>query len=447
MSVVRPRCGGMALVLAALAMAAMPAVRATPVRAAAQADSLVLYEPPDVRVWRVYKPVDRSFIVYISWRNIPDSLASYVHPPDTTGWAAGTTPSELSVPQTRGPYTGDIDRTIAFRVTNTGATAHGVVGQGTVVVDYFIRREENITGSIDVGAAYTPGSWALLTFRNQDTGARLDYGVQVRFPAGKIDQNGVFAVGAETFEGFHIWRGIKKDGSDLEVIGEISREEAFIGSATGGSYADSLYFNSIIPTLRDSLTWFSPIGSIDCLGSRINIPLEDDQFLWYDCNAFNGYTYYYAVTTFDRGYSEKSGRQGLEKVDSCQPFRGQPFTCGTLVPLKVEVDPQNNVKEIYAVPNPYRSGGSQLTHADYRNFPDNKVRFVNVPAQAQLKIYTLAGDLVWETTNDGGGGTVGGNIEWDVKNESGNDVASGVYIFKVEATNGDVVYGRLVVIR
>jgi hypothetical protein len=150
------------------------------------------------------------------------------------------------------------------------------------------------------------------------------------------------------------------------------------------------------------------------------------------------------VTTFDRDYAVRSGRQGLNKFDSCQPQVGMPIPCeDVLVGLTVEVDAQNDVKRVYAVPNPYRSGGSRLTRQNYHNFPDNMVRFVNVPPLATIRIFTVAGDLVWEGKHDG----FDGNIEWDVRNGSGEIVASGVYIYKIEAADGDTVFGRLVVIR
>ncbi len=272
----------------------------------------------------------------------------------------------------------------------------------------------------------------------------IDFGFSVAMTSGIVDQQGGFNIALEDFEGYHIWRGLSPDGSDFEVIGEISKEEAFFGSSTGGSLIDSVYLNDVIPTLRDSTTWFSTQGAIDCLGSRIDLPLADNQLFWFDCNAFNGFTYFYAVTTFDRGYEPSSGRQGLQKVDNCFAALGVPFECpGEMRSVKLEVDAQNILRRVYAVPNPYRTGGSRLTTDNYHNFPDNKVRFVNVPQNATLKIFTVAGDLVYETVHNGSKG----NVEWDGRNRGNEPVASGVYIFRVVEPGGNGVYGRLVVIR
>ena len=60
-----------------------------------------------------------------------------------------------------------------------------------------------------------------------------------------------------------------------------------------------------------------------------------------------------------------------------------------------------------------------------------------------VKVYTVAGDLVWEYHHTG----ALGNVEWDTANRSGELIASGVYIYRVESAAGDSMYGRFVVIR
>ena len=405
------------------------------------ADSLMLQAPEEFRVWRNYNPITRSFVVFMTWEDVPDDMGTYIHPPDTTGWVVEHLVTEMTVPTSSGMYTGDIDRTVAFRALDTGQV--GIDSQ--VRISFAINREEYLNGVIDVGSPYVPGTPVPIIFRdNRSPGVTVDFGLRVAFSDGWVDRQGGFLLGAEDFEGYHIWRGIQADGSDLTVIGELSKEEAFKGSFTGGSFADSIYYYSVIPALRTAGTWFSPFGGVDCLGTRINLELTDNQLMWFDCNAFNGFTYYYAVTTFDRDYAVQSGRQGLVKFDNCQPFPRMPYECeDELFELTIEVDSQDDVNRVYAIPNPFRSGGSRLTQQNYHNFPDNMVRFVNVPDFATIRIYTVAGDLVWESEHTDGSG----NIEWNVENGNSEPVASGVYIYKIEAGSGDTVYGRLVVIR
>ncbi len=403
-------------------------------------DSLVLHAPQDFKVRSVYKPGTKRFVVWLTWQDVPDSIAAFIHQPDTTGYRVTSPTGTMSVPRTRGAYKGDIDRTVVF-----GVDKGGMVGVDTVAISYSVRREESVSGAFMLLPTYT-GGWFDVGFRDVDLNKSIDFGLQMRFPTGKnVDKLGSFSVGLVDFEGYHIWRGIQPDGSDLTVIGELSKEEAFKGNATGGSFADSVYFYDVVPTLRIPMPWFSPYGAIDCLGTRIDFTLGSDQLFWYDCNATNGFKYYYAVTTFDRGYTASSSTEGLVKFDDCPVTEGTPLPCANrLVSIDMEVDPQNDLYNVYAVPNPYRSGSSRLTAENYHNFPDNYVRFVNVPSTCTLRIYTVAGDLVWEKSVQN---ATGGNIEWDVTNRDSQPVTSGVYIFRVVTPDGGSVYGRLAVIR
>ena len=438
MMIRHPWVRGFVYALAPLMMLCV--VVTTPTASIAQTppDTLALQKVENVTIWREYDASRNQFLVWVKWDDIPDSLGAIVHPPDTVGWSLVTDPDDVSQPSSRGWYSGDIDRTLSFR-----SPQGGVVGQDTLEIRYEIRREEHWSGIMNVGNGYTPGSWIDVVFRNpqRDT---LDLGIQVSFSPGIIDAQGQFVVGVEDFEGFHLWRGIDPNGSDLEVIGELSKEEAFKGEAPGGSIVDSVYWHIVIPALRSTGVYRSA-ATIDCIGFTINVDLENKELIWFDCNAFNGFTYQYMVSTFDRGYSVRSGRQGLNKFDRCQPMLGIPLadSCLTdLVPMQIQVDSQNNLNAVYAVPNPYRTGGSRLTTENYHNFPDEKIRFVNVPTDCTIRVFTISGDLVWDYTHNGGG-----NIEWDATNRGGESVASGVYIFRVEDQGGGHMYGRLIIIR
>jgi hypothetical protein len=405
---------------------------------------LVLYSPGNIKVYPTTVGSGPAFINYIVWEEPDDSLATIFHAPDTTGWNVPLTPLpqvSLSIPSVSGVYSGDIDRTISFFAADSGRV--GITPD--IRIRYVLVTEEEWQNVINVGAnEYSPGETKSAKFINAITSDTLDIGLKIQFSAGRIDSNGIFKVGVEDYEGFHIWRGVNVDGSDLVAIGELSKQEAFLGSPI-----DSFYYNIIIPTLRDTSVYVFPFPTQ--FGTRIDIEnvvpggkLGPKQHLWLDMNAFNGFTYYYTVTTFDRDFLIPSVTQGIEKFDNCQPTVGSAYPCvDELASAKTELAPQDDLRKIYVVPNPYRDGGSQFTTPNYHNFPDNKMRFYNVPADCILKIYTPAGDLVWETIQRSGTG----NIEWDARNLSGNDVSSGIYIFRLETMSGDSVYGRIVVIR
>lgn len=399
-------------------------------------DSLLLQAPSDVVVSSVYLSSGRHFVNYITWDDIPDNIGTLVEAPSLQGWGTVTPPAQLSEPSARGPYNGDIDRTVLFT-----AQKGGVIGADSVVVSYEIRLEEELNGRVVLLPSYVPGTWIPIRF---GTGGSVDFGLQINFSDGTVDRFGTFGVGLQDFEGFHIWRGIEADGSDLTVVGELSKQEAYLGDSPGGNFPDSVYFYDVVPTLRQGRPWISPFGSIDCIGTRFDLPLESNEYFWYDCDVVNGFTYYYAVTTFDRGYTSSSSQEGLAKVDNCFVSEGVPFGCpAELHKVEMEVDPQSDLYNVYVVPNPYRSGGSRLTAENYHNFPDGLIRFVNVPHDCTIKVFTVAGDLVWETEQNNDGG----NVTWDLTNRGSDSVASGVYIYRVVKPDGDAVFGRIVVIR
>ncbi len=406
-------------------------------------DSLTLSQPQNLAIRSEMDRISNTFRVYLTFDGIPntDSTGTFIHQPDLSIWALQTPPNLISIPASGGVYTGTIDRTIVCQALESGEV--GITD--TLKVRFDIQRETHYSKVYDVGNGYVPGTPLVLFFvNNNDVTDTLNIGLRISFSAGMIDENGIFRFGCEDFEGFHVWRGIEPDGSDLVSISELSKEEAARGSNPGGSVVDSVYFREVIPALRESGVFFFPF-TVDCLGNRIAMDLEDNQFFWYDCNAFNGFTYYYLVTTFDRGYNILSSTQGLRKVENCLPVLGEPYACReNLVPIKINVENQNDLARIFAVPNPYRTGGSVFTTQNYHNFPDRKIRFVNVPAECTLRIYTVSGDLIWEEDYIN---QTAGNIEWEVKNQSGEEVASGIYVYKIEDSNGDHVYGRLIVIR
>lgn len=344
------------------------------------------------------------------------------------------------MPMTTGVYTGSIDRTIGFRALRNGRVGVGGTDTtGVVTIRYEIITQEFYNKTLDVGASYQPDDPIPLIFVSEIDGGTLDLGINVHFGPGLIDSNGVVNVGAEDFEGFHMWGGVNPDGSNLTVLGELSKQEAFQGSPL-----DQLYFGEIIESLRTSGRYDRYGIEIDINGIHPNNVLGPNEFVWIDDNAFNGFIYQYLVTTFDRDYNVRSYTQGLFKFDNCPVTEGVPVPCpDELVSVSTVVTPQSDMMQVYAVPNPYRSGSSQYTTPNYHNFPDNKVRFVNVPAECSLRIYTIAGDFVFEIQNTHGVG----NLEWDTKNNAGQFVSSGAYIFRCENKNGEGVYGRLIVIR
>jgi len=106
-----------------------------------------------------------------------------------------------------------------------------------------------------------------------------------------------------------------------------------------------------------------------------------------------------------------------------------------IIPLNVKV-----------VPNPY------IVHHEWQySFEYRRVKFINLPAECTLRIFTLAGELIrvikhHHTTGSGVVNDAGGDEWWDMLSDTRNRVVSGVYIFHVQSDVGEQT-GKFVIIR
>lgn len=99
-----------------------------------------------------------------------------------------------------------------------------------------------------------------------------------------------------------------------------------------------------------------------------------------------------------------------------------------------------SLDQVHTVPDPYYvTNALEIT-------PNNKVlKFVNLPSQAIVRIYSVSGILVQVLTHNDPQG--GGELDWDLRNRSNQFVASGVYFYHVEAPGGKTKVGRFTVVQ
>jgi hypothetical protein len=94
-----------------------------------------------------------------------------------------------------------------------------------------------------------------------------------------------------------------------------------------------------------------------------------------------------------------------------------------------------------------------------------KLTFANIPRKAEIRIYTVAGDLVRTLAHDAdtytgadaqwygayGDGTQqlsGGEHAWDLVTDNDQAVATGLYLFTVEnKETGDIARGKFAIIK
>ncbi len=94
---------------------------------------------------------------------------------------------------------------------------------------------------------------------------------------------------------------------------------------------------------------------------------------------------------------------------------------------------------IHTVPDPY-----YVTNA-FEQSPNSKIlRFVNLPSECIIRIYSLSGILVQMIAiHDPLGG---GEAQWNLRNRNNQFVASGVYFYHVETPDGKSKIGRFTIV-
>lgn len=170
---------------------------------------------------------------------------------------------------------------------------------------------------------------------------------------------------------------------------------------------------------------------------------EDDpsKFELIDTDVTRGLVYYYSVTS----YSE-------------DPFFGpndpNPGTnVETVIPSAV---PQTDLSRVKVVPNPFVASARWDNPVPGDADPwKHRLRFINIPADATIKIYTLDFDFVDEVragdvalvSSDFVPATNEGVAEWDLITRNDQEAAPGIYIYVVDSPSAGQKIGKFVVVR
>jgi len=116
------------------------------------------------------------------------------------------------------------------------------------------------------------------------------------------------------------------------------------------------------------------------------------------------------------------------------------LTLAFVVESAAQLATNTDLSKVHTVPDPY------YVRSAFDLGPSNKgLRFVNLPSQAIVRIYSLNGTLVRVLTHNDIQG--GGELQWDLRNRNNQFVASGVYFYVVEAPNGETKTGRFTVVQ
>ncbi len=100
---------------------------------------------------------------------------------------------------------------------------------------------------------------------------------------------------------------------------------------------------------------------------------------------------------------------------------------------------QEQLARVHTVPDPY-----YVTSAFEATTTAKIIKFVNLPQDCTIRIYTTSGVLVRILKHSST--AFGGEEQWDVRNRNNQFVASGVYFYHVTADNGETTVGRMTII-
>jgi len=108
---------------------------------------------------------------------------------------------------------------------------------------------------------------------------------------------------------------------------------------------------------------------------------------------------------------------------------------------RVAVDTLLDMSKITVVPNPFI-----IRHELMPNENNPALYFTNLPPSCNIRIFTLAGDLV-TAFNHNAGTTASGTAVWDLRNNNFQRVASGLYLYHVQDASGRTFVGKFAVVR
>jgi hypothetical protein len=161
----------------------------------------------------------------------------------------------------------------------------------------------------------------------------------------------------------------------------------------------------------------------------------------------------WALRTYSGAVNGGNGASGNLGPYSFAPAT-RPFTAigatltATLTPNNTVVASQkSDLTSVHTVPDPY------YVQSKYEASTDQKIlKFVGLPQDAIIRIYSASGVLVRMLEHHGGGGqyssasaSQGSEMNWDLRNRNNQVVASGVYFYHIEAGDARRV-GRFTVV-
>lgn len=240
--------------------------------------------------------------------------------------------------------------------------------------------------------------------------------------------------GKKDFEGYRLYR--TQAGFDLTNTQDL--QNSLVLLAEFDSTGNDIGYNSGFSFIR--------------LDEPVKFPNDTVEYYYKFelSNLLNGWQYVFSVTAFDEG--DPANR--LSSLESSSLTAAKRILPGT------ESNEDPNV-EIGVYPNPYY--GNAIWDGTSERL--RKIYFYNLPAECEITIYTLAGDIVkrmqhdaqsngsdlrWfqNYASDGKQQFAGGEHAWDLVTDNDQAIATGLYLFTAKNNRtGDIKTGKFLIIK
>ncbi len=283
-------------------------------------------------------------------------------------------------------------------------------------------------GIYEVGSLLNLSSTFVFGTTEELTGNQL--GLDISVGSGELVNFDTFDLICQTFQGWAVWRALSYDMNNMTLLGiydKVNPEDCIEGYCGDESY--ELLPNCYAAKKSACFNFETP-----------------DTVRFFDQEVYEGFSYYYAVTSFDYGNTALLTPQNNTNVmafssrwdgDTSTPYLG-PGNRTYFAVNSMAHGATFSEEEIYVFPNPLREG------VGIPGEEGETVVFTNLPAESRVRVFTPAGDDVIDL---GPELQIGNNIRWNSRNRELERVSAGVYFYKVEMPQREDYWGRLVVIR
>lgn len=190
------------------------------------------------------------------------------------------------------------------------------------------------------------------------------------------------------------------------------------------------------------------------LDEPATFPGDDTEYSYrYEVSGMlSGWQYLFSVSAFDQGDDRTPPLETSVNANAVRVFPGTP--------ANQNFESEDEEYQVGVYPNPYRVNAAWDGNTPYTR----KLMFYNLPEKAEVRVYTLAGEIV--ATLDHDAATYngdsrwfndfssdnrimpGGEHAWDLLSEANQNLTTGLYLFTVrDKDTGEVQQGKFAVIK